>query len=140
MQRKAKSEHISKRSTKKRRYIPPSYTRSHQAMSLIITPQVLEYTLFQPGLLVDMLAPEGSSSKYLKSQELFIDFSKRRAIILSGKESCFSLSTMNDVANVVARAVEYEGEWPVIGGMRGSTITGTELLEIGAKARGTYIR
>jgi hypothetical protein len=43
---------------------------------------------------------------------------------------------MNDLANVVARAVEYKGEWPVIGGIHGTTLSTTRLLEIGAKVRG----
>jgi hypothetical protein len=48
-----------------------------------------------------------------------------------------TLTTMKDLANVVARAVEYSGEWPVIGGIHGTTLSTTKLLEIGAKVRGT---
>ena len=47
-----------------------------------------------------------------------------------------TLTAMNDLANVVARAVEYSSEWPVIGGIHGTTLSTTKLLEIGAKVRG----
>lgn len=70
---------------------------------------------------------------------LWIDFQKRRGITLVDKEATYTFTTMADVANVVARAIEYEGEWPVIGGIRGTTMSDTKLLEIGAKVRGTKL-
>lgn len=108
----------------------------HQIL-LITSPQILEYTLFQPGFLTDYFAPPGATSKHLHSVELWIDFQNRRAIILDGIDSVFTLTTMNDLANVVARAIEYGGEWPVIGGINGTTLSTSKFLEIGAKVRGT---
>ena len=46
---------------------------------------------------------------------------------------------MNDLANVVARAIEFEGEWPIIGGIQGTTLRISQLLEIGVKVRGMEI-
>lgn len=40
-------------------------------------------------------------------------------------------TTVQDIANVVARAVEYEGEWPAVGGISGSRLTIGEILRIG---------
>ncbi|TVY36512.1 Quinone oxidoreductase [Lachnellula occidentalis] len=97
--------------------------------------KVLEYTLFQPGLIVDYLAPAGNL-KYLKVMPLWINFQDRRGITLSDAEATYTLTTMADIANVVARAIEYKGEWPVVGGIRGTTMSDTKLLEIGAKVRG----
>jgi hypothetical protein len=65
-----------------------------------------------------------------------MDFFNYRAIDLNGKEGTVTLTTMNDLANVVACAVEYSGEWPVVGGIHGTTLSTTKLLQIGAKVRG----
>jgi hypothetical protein len=46
------------------------------------------------------------------------------------------MTTVKDLANVVARAIEYEGEWPVIGGIHGGTFRISEIIELGAKVRG----
>ncbi|KAF4628829.1 hypothetical protein G7Y89_g9329 [Cudoniella acicularis] len=97
--------------------------------------KVLEYTLFQPGLLLDYCAPAGTC-KHLEPFELWIDFPNRRAITLEGNVGEFTATTMKDLAHVVAGAVEYSGEWPVIGGVYGMTLSMSKLLEIGVKARG----
>lgn len=89
-------------------------------------------------MIVDYLAPQGTT-KHLRPMELWIDFANRRAIDLDGKHGNFTLTTMNDVANVVARAIEYEGEWPVIGGIHGLNSTTPKLIEICSKIQGTEL-
>lgn len=51
-------------------------------------------------------------------------------------EDSMTATSVEDIANVVALAVEYEGEWPVVGGIRGSSLTLTELLRIGESIQG----
>ena len=104
---------------------------------LITSSQVLEYTLFQPGLFVDYFGPPGTTTLQ-STQELWIDFDKRRAITLKGKDGVFTLTTISDLANVVVRAIDYAGEWPVIGGVHGTTVSSSQILEIGAKIQSTY--
>lgn len=58
---------------------------------------------------------------------------------MEGKECYFTLTTMNDIANVVAQAVEYTGEWPVVSGIHGTDMSITQLLEIGVRARGKQL-
>lgn len=94
--------------------------------------KVIEYTLFQPGMLLDMFAPDGT-------QELFIDFPRRRAIVIDGKESLLTATTTNDLANVVAKAIEYQCEWPVVGGVSGEKLSTDQMLELGQKIRGNPI-
>jgi hypothetical protein len=48
-----------------------------------------------------------------------------------------TLTTAEDLAHVVARAIDYEGEWPTIGGIAGTTLTFAELIALGEKVRGT---
>lgn len=40
-------------------------------------------------------------------------------------------TTVEDIAGVVARAIEYEGEWPAVGGISGSRVTVREMLQLG---------
>ncbi|TVY83804.1 hypothetical protein LSUE1_G004836 [Lachnellula suecica] len=95
---------------------------------------VLEYTLFQPGLLLDYFVPPGSTT-FPNTQELWIDFNKHRAITLEGKDGVFTLTSVEDLANIVVQAIDYPGEWPVVGGIQGTTISGSELLKIGANVQ-----
>jgi hypothetical protein len=79
------------------------------------------------------------SSKHMHVMESYFSFGNRRIIRLEGgDDDLVSLTTVQDVANVVARAIEYEGEWPVIGGMRGTLISVGELAKLGQKVRGMY--
>lgn len=98
--------------------------------------KVLEYTLFQPGFIIDYVVPQGSSTKHLVPMEVWIDFFNCRAITIGGKEGTVTLTTMKDLANVVALAIEYDGEWPVTGGVKGTNVTDSKIIEIGAKVRG----
>jgi hypothetical protein len=41
-----------------------------------------------------------------------------------------------DLAAMICRAVDYEGEWPEVSGICGNKITVRELLGIGARVRG----
>ncbi|OKL62331.1 hypothetical protein UA08_02283 [Talaromyces atroroseus] len=47
-----------------------------------------------------------------------------------------TLTTVEDLAAVVSRAVDYEGSWPTTGGIRGNRVTFSQILEIGRRIRG----
>ncbi|GAB1315617.1 2'-hydroxyisoflavone reductase [Madurella fahalii] len=99
--------------------------------------KILEYTLFQPGLFVNYLTYPDKSSNHITPIDTPFDFANRRALIAEGgDEARISLITAEDLANVVARAVEYEGEWPVVGGIRGTDLTLGQLIALGEKVRG----
>lgn len=101
--------------------------------------QVLEYTLFQPGLFLNYLASPYKTTKYVTPLDTFIDFQNRRAIVVDGhRDAVMTLTAVQDVAAVVARAVEYEGEWPKIGGISGNRIAVSQIIEIGERLRGVY--
>ncbi|KAF4627982.1 hypothetical protein G7Y89_g10170 [Cudoniella acicularis] len=94
--------------------------------------KVLEYTLFQPGLFLDYLASPYKTAKYVTPLDTFIDFQNRRAIVVEGYEDAFmTLTTVQDIAGIVAQAVDYDGEWPKVGGIRGNRVTISQILEIG---------
>ncbi|KAH9991682.1 hypothetical protein F4779DRAFT_609526 [Xylariaceae sp. FL0662B] len=98
---------------------------------------VLEYTLFQPGLFLDYLASPHKTAKYVTPLDTFIDFQNRRAIIVDGyDDAILILTTVQDIAGVVARAVDFSGDWPKVGGIRGNRVTVSQILEIGERVRG----
>ncbi len=76
-------------------------------------------------------------AKHFRPFETQIDFSRRRALTLDGgDDDRITLTTAQDLANVVARAVEYEGEWPVVGGIKGTELSIGQLIALGEKIRG----
>lgn len=67
------------------------------------------------------------------------DFQNRRAIAVEGHEDAImTLTTVQDLASTVAKAVEHEGEWPVHGGIQGNKLAASEIISIGERVRGMY--
>lgn len=91
-------------------------------------------------MMLDCLVPVGSSTSNVRAIELPVDFARRRAMVLQDKDALITLTTVNDMAQAVLGAIEYQGEWPLIGGIRGTTMTTSKFLEIATKARGTQER
>ncbi|CAL1706137.1 unnamed protein product [Somion occarium] len=100
--------------------------------------KVLEYTLFQPGIFLNYLGYPYKTSEHLALVPMPWDFQNRRAIVLEGHEheDAMTMTLVQDVANVVAEAIEFEGEWPVVGGISGNRVTVAQLLELGKRVRG----
>jgi hypothetical protein len=72
--------------------------------------------------------------------ELFFDFENRRAISLEeGDDDRMSFITVQDFTDVIVQAVEFEGEWPVIGGIRGTDISIGNLIALGERVRGMLL-
>lgn len=98
---------------------------------------MLEYTLFCPGIFTNYYTYPHPSAKHLNIFELNIDFHKRRAILLEGgDDDRVTNTTVQDVAQVVGRAVDLEGEWPVMGGINGCELSVKDVIAIGEKVRG----
>ncbi|OJD21483.1 hypothetical protein ACJ73_07181 [Blastomyces percursus] len=47
-----------------------------------------------------------------------------------------TLTTVADLAAIVAQAVDFKGKWPSVGGIRGNRVTASKLLEIGKRVLG----
>jgi hypothetical protein len=106
---------------------------------LTLSSKVLEYSLFQPGIFLNYLGfPHQTTNHILLSPQQF-NFSELHVNAIEGHEDDqMAFTSIEDICNVVSRAVEYEGEWPVVGGIRGSRVTLSELLRIGEAVRGKY--
>jgi len=99
--------------------------------------QVLEYTLFQPGLFLDYLASPYKTAKYVTPMDTFIDFQNRRAVVVEGHENAtMTFTAVHDIAGVVTAAVDLKSQWPKIGGIRGNRVTIWQIIKIGEKLRG----
>ncbi|KAK2059595.1 NmrA-like family protein [Colletotrichum caudatum] len=99
--------------------------------------KVIEYSLFQPGLFTNYLTYPFKSTKHVHLFETPIDYHKHRVITTEGGEdNVLTLTTVQDFAKVMALAVEYEGEWPLISGIKGGTMTIGQIIVLGEKLRG----
>ncbi|KAF2799375.1 NAD(P)-binding protein [Melanomma pulvis-pyrius CBS 109.77] len=98
--------------------------------------KVLQYTLIQPGLFLDYLASPYKTAKHVAPLDTMFDFQNRRAIVVEGYDAIMTLTTAEDLAAVVAGAVDYDGEWPEIGGISGNRIPISQILKIGEEVRG----
>jgi hypothetical protein len=66
----------------------------------------------------------------------YVDFRNRKAIMVDDGDYKITLTTVQDLGKVVARALEYTGTWPVVGGISGSEITLAKLIVLGESLRG----
>lgn len=64
----------------------------------------------------------------------------RRAILLADAKNpgYLTFTTVKDVASIVSKAVQYQGQWPEVGGIRGDELSMTELVALGERIRGRY--
>ncbi|KAF4969095.1 hypothetical protein FSARC_3618 [Fusarium sarcochroum] len=102
--------------------------------------KVIEYTLFQFGLFTNYFTYPFKSSKHVVMFETPINFHGRRALLVDDGETVLTLTTAQDAAKVTALAIEYEGEWPLVSGVKGGNITMNELVALGEKIRGEPFR
>lgn len=98
--------------------------------------QKLEYCLFQPGFFTNYFGFPYASTKHFNMSATYIDFQQRRAIMLGDGNYEISLTTVQDMAEVVAEALDHPGEWPTEGQFCGSRITMAELIRLGEGLRG----
>lgn len=99
--------------------------------------KVLEYSLFQPGAFLDYHADKKTNKYVTHNNFLPFDYTKRRIFAVDGKlDGRISWTSVRDMVNIVVKAVDYEGEWPKIGGIAGSTVSLAEIFALGKKVRG----
>jgi hypothetical protein len=85
---------------------------------------------------MNYLAAPYKTAKHLEPLNTMIDFQNRRAIVVDGHDAIMTYTTVQDLAAVVTRAVDLEGEWPLIGGISGNKVSISQILKIGEKVRG----
>ncbi|KAL2257807.1 hypothetical protein VTK26DRAFT_9149 [Humicola hyalothermophila] len=98
--------------------------------------KVIEYTLFQTGWWMHFLAGKHRVCKHCDPATGPIDYENRRALVPSGEGHRTTYTTVEDIVAIVVRAVDYEGEWPKVGGINGTTMTIEEEIALAEKVRG----
>ncbi|KAJ3510642.1 hypothetical protein NM208_g15508 [Fusarium decemcellulare] len=99
--------------------------------------KVLEYCLFQPGQFTNYYGYPHQTTKHISISPFMINLDSMRAVLDEDhKDAELSLTTADDLGNVVVRAVDYPGEWPEVGGITGTRIKIPDLLALGEKIRG----
>ncbi|KAI6754086.1 hypothetical protein HG530_013262 [Fusarium avenaceum] len=98
--------------------------------------KVIEYTLFHFGLFTNYMTYPYKSSRHVTLFETPINFNDCRGLLVDDGDAVITLITAQDAAKVTALAVEYEGEWPIISGIKGTDITMNQLVALGEKIRG----
>ena len=85
---------------------------------------------------MEYLATPYKTAKYLEPLNTMIDFQNRRAIVVDGHDAIMTYTTVKDLAALVARVVDLDDEWPLIGGISGNRVLISQILKIGEKVRG----
>ncbi|KAJ6035395.1 NmrA-like family protein [Penicillium canescens] len=93
--------------------------------------KVPEYTFFQPGLFTNYFTRPYKSSEHIYQLETLSTLK-----LNSRDDTPITLTAAQDLAAVVAKAIEYEGEWPVTSGIRSTRLSIGELIELGGKFLG----
>jgi hypothetical protein len=92
-------------------------------------------------LFLNYLTNPYRTAKHVHAIETPFDFNKRRALLRQGgDDDRITFTTVDDFANVVARAIDFEGEWPLVSGIQGAIISIGQLVAIGEEVRGACLR
>ncbi|KAK4245877.1 hypothetical protein C7999DRAFT_42631 [Corynascus novoguineensis] len=98
--------------------------------------KVIEYTFFQPGWFMNYLGGAHQTSKHFKTAVLLVNHDKGRIGIAGDPSSLVTYTAIHDIVNIVVKAIDYEGEWPEVGGINGHTLSVADEVAIGERVRG----
>ncbi|KAL2137802.1 hypothetical protein VTI28DRAFT_8196 [Corynascus sepedonium] len=98
--------------------------------------QIIEYTLFQPGWFMNYLGGAHQTCKHFRTTTILVNHDKGRTGIASDPSSLVTYTAVHDVVNIVVKAIDYEGEWPEVGGINGHTLSVADEVAIGERVRG----
>ncbi|KAF9738522.1 hypothetical protein PMIN07_004272 [Paraphaeosphaeria minitans] len=98
----------------------------------------MQYCLFQPSIFMDYFAHPNPLSPNLITWPFFLDFERRRAMVLDDGTQPLVLTAIADISSLLNRALcsPLAEAWPTVGGMRGARTNINELLALGRKLRG----
>ncbi|SPQ23983.1 115f36d7-8128-4780-a217-9a31a445979c [Thermothielavioides terrestris] len=101
--------------------------------------KVIEYTLFQPGWFLNYIVGSRKTTKHIPTAAVpavLVDHERLRARVAGDPNNRISYTAIHDLVNIVVKAIDYEGEWPRVGGINGNTVSIAEEIAIGEKVRG----
>lgn len=98
--------------------------------------KVIEWGLFQPGLLMDYLAHPCAPLKHFDTFPLLFDLENARAVVVEDGKAPVVFTASADVAKVVARAIDYPEPWTFDGGIVGERTSYAEVIQKAEKITG----
>ncbi|KAF7952683.1 hypothetical protein EAE96_005914 [Botrytis aclada] len=98
--------------------------------------KVLEFTLFQCGLFLNYFSYPHPSAKFMQIFPMPIDVENCRAIIHKDTKAQITLTSVQDLAKIVTKAVDYEAAWPEVSGVRANQMPVLEFIGLCEKIRG----
>ncbi|KAK2606326.1 hypothetical protein QQS21_003257 [Conoideocrella luteorostrata] len=144
-----------------KRFAPSEWTMSQQLYSIIDSvpwyqgkldmqsylremnkdKKVIEYCFFQPGMFMDYAGYPHKLAKHVPPMPTVWQLDELRIVGVKGHEDdMVTMTTVSDIAAVVKHAIEYEGEWPEVGGIRGQQISPRQLQQMVEKIRGKPVQ
>lgn len=103
--------------------------------------KVIEYTLFQPGMFMEYAGYPKQISTHVPPMPTVWAVDAARVSTVEGHEDdLVTITTVGDIVRVVRRAIEYEGEWPVVGGIAGHQLTAREFKDIVERVTGKTVK
>ncbi|KAM0148892.1 hypothetical protein ACHAPG_009754 [Botrytis cinerea] len=98
--------------------------------------KVLEFTLFQCGLFLNYFSYPHPSAKFMQIFPMPIDVENCRAIIHKDTKAQITLTSVQDLARIVTKAVDYESAWPEVSGVRANQMPVLDFIKLCEKIRG----
>ena len=100
--------------------------------------QVIEYTLFQVGTFMEYIGFPRQTLKHVAVIPSVVNLESCRIIALEGHlDDPITFTSVEDIAAAVTGAIEYTGEWPVVGGISGDRISLRDVMKIGERITGS---
>jgi nucleoside-diphosphate-sugar epimerase len=88
---------------------------------------------------MDYLAHPCPPSKHFDTFPLLFDLENARAVVVEDGSSPVVFTASEDVAKVVARAIDYPEPWTIEGGIVGHRTSYKEIVEIAEKVTGMFL-
>jgi hypothetical protein len=95
--------------------------------------------LFAPGIFLEYLGHPKKTANYIKPVAGVLSLENAYVIGLdSHLDDPITVTSVEDIAGIVAGAVDYPGKWPVMGGISGQRTSLREIHAIGEKVMGKF--
>ncbi|EPE05567.1 hypothetical protein F503_02306 [Ophiostoma piceae UAMH 11346] len=93
--------------------------------------KVIEYSFFHPGMFMEYISTPRQTTKHVPPMPTLWQLGSGRAVVVRGHEhDSITVTSVDDIANIVRLAIEYEGVWPEIGGIQGQQLSVTQFKSI----------
>lgn len=80
---------------------------------------------------MNQLASTQRTAKHVGPVTGLIDYEKGVALVAGDLDQLTTYTAVQDIVNIVVKAIGYEGEWPTIGGISGHNLSLRDLLALG---------